>query len=81
MEAEREKYNETLSALRAKNTLQAIKDNLETKFAILDNQVKALGHGEREAKKDRRPDDEVNPKYRRVDVILNARLVLTLKAL
>jgi monoamine oxidase len=75
-----ESYNLALSALRAENTLQAIRDILATRFAIPDAHVKLSGKGETEAIRDKRPDKERNPKYRRVDVILNARLVLTLNA-
>jgi outer membrane protein OmpA-like peptidoglycan-associated protein len=73
-------YNLTLSALRAENTYQAIQDILGDKLRIHQAQVLRSGRGESLAEKDGRPDGERNPKYRRVDVILNARLVLTLKA-
>ncbi|MBI4523810.1 MAG: OmpA family protein [Deltaproteobacteria bacterium] len=73
-------HNRTLSALRAENTLQAIKDVLGFKFKISDRNIVLSGKGESEAKRDNRPENEVNPKYRRVDIILNSRLVLTLKA-
>jgi subtilisin family serine protease/outer membrane protein OmpA-like peptidoglycan-associated protein len=73
-------YNLKLSDQRARNTLQAIRDILGDKFAIPETQIKLEGKGETEAMKDGRPDKEFNPKYRRVDVILNTRLVITLKA-
>jgi len=71
-------YNLRLSDRRAKNTRQAVRDILGVKFGIPEKQIICEGKGEMEAEKDKRPDKEVNPKYRRVDIILNARLVLTL---
>jgi outer membrane protein OmpA-like peptidoglycan-associated protein len=79
-EEKAKQYNRTLSELRAKNTKQAIKDILDDKRAISDGQIVTKGEGDTLAVKDNRPPKEVNPKYRRVDVILNSRLVLTLKA-
>ncbi len=79
-EAEREKYNNVLSELRAQNVLQAIKDILGARFAIPSTKIRIVGRGESEAKKDGRPDGEVNPHYRRVDVFLNTRLILRLRA-
>ena len=75
-----DEYNLRLSTFRAENALQAIKDILGVKFKVSDRNVVALGKGEAEAKRDNRPENEVNPKYRRVDIVLNARLVLSLKA-
>jgi outer membrane protein OmpA-like peptidoglycan-associated protein len=72
--------NLTLSAMRAENTYQAIQDILGSRLAIPERQIVRSGKGETEAIRDQRPDGERNPKYRRVDVILNGRLVLTLKA-
>jgi subtilisin family serine protease/outer membrane protein OmpA-like peptidoglycan-associated protein len=72
--------NLELSDMRAKNTYQAIKDILGTKLAIPLSHTQVSGKGETEAERDGRPDNERNPKYRRADVILNARLVLTLRA-
>lgn len=73
-------YNRTLSALRAENTRQVIQDVLGPKFGIAEGNVTLRGMGESEATAAGRPDGERNPKYRRVDVILDARLVLTLNA-
>jgi outer membrane protein OmpA-like peptidoglycan-associated protein len=75
-----DQYNRDLSKLRAENTLQAIHDVLGAKFRIPAGNIKVAGMGEDEARRDKRPDNERNPKYRRVDVILNSRLVLTLSA-
>jgi len=72
--------NLTLSLLRSENTAQAIKDILGKSFKIPEAQIKSSGRGENEAIKDGRPDDKPDPKYRRVDVILNSRLVISLKA-
>ena len=74
------KYNEDLSRLRAENTLQAIRDILGARFNVSAQNISAVGKADDEAIRDSRPPKEINPSYRRVDVILNARLVLTLKA-
>jgi outer membrane protein OmpA-like peptidoglycan-associated protein len=79
-EAKAKQYNQTLSELRAKNTKQAIKDILGGQLAISDGQIVPKGEGDALAAKENRPFKEVNPNYRRVDIILNSRLVLTLKA-
>jgi outer membrane protein OmpA-like peptidoglycan-associated protein len=73
-----DEFNLKLSKLRAENTLQAIKDILGTSFRITD--VTATGEGEVLARKDKLPQDKPDPRYRRVDVILNSRLVLRLRA-
>lgn len=73
-------YNRELSQLRADNTMQAIRDVLGGRFGIPDSNVHVAGLGEELATKDGRPDGEIYPKYRRVDIILNGRLVLTLSA-
>jgi outer membrane protein OmpA-like peptidoglycan-associated protein len=73
--------NLTLSLLRAENTVQAIRDILGSKFAIPDSNIKSSGKGENLAIKDGRPDNVPDPRYRRVDVYLNTRLVISLKAL
>lgn len=74
--------NLTLSALRADNTLQAIRDILGTNFKIPDSNIKEIsGRGENEAIADHRPDNIPEPKYRRVDVYLDTRLIISLKAL
>lgn len=72
-------YNIRLSNLRAQNTLQAIRDILGTKYAIhKDNEI-VKGEGEALAAKETNCKPEFNSFYRRVDIILNRRLVLTLK--
>lgn len=73
-------YNLKLSAQRAQNTLQAIRDILGDQLRTPDQRIIQEGKGETEAMNDKRPDNEVNPKYRRVDVILDARLVISLRA-
>lgn len=72
--------NLTLSAMRAANVLQAIEDILGRPPAMSGPQLVVAGQGENEALKAGEPDNKRNPKYRRVDIILNGRLVLTLKA-
>jgi outer membrane protein OmpA-like peptidoglycan-associated protein len=69
--------NLTLSALRAANTQQAVKDVLGRK---LQARVKAEGKGETEAAAARDEDGVRNMDRRRVDVILNGRVVLRLRA-
>jgi outer membrane protein OmpA-like peptidoglycan-associated protein len=73
-------FNMTLSLLRAENTMKAIKDILGSNFQIPNAQIKPSGWGENLAIKDGRPDNKPDPKYRRVDVFLNSRLVISLKA-
>jgi outer membrane protein OmpA-like peptidoglycan-associated protein len=68
-------YNLRLSELRAKNVEQAIKDVLGTRLAA---PIFAKGLGEVSARLD--PAD-IHPPSRRVDVLVNARLVLSLRAL
>jgi outer membrane protein OmpA-like peptidoglycan-associated protein len=72
-------YNLTLSDLRAKNTYQAIQDVLGQKLRIPDSQVSTRGQGEALAAAYGLKPGEINADYRRVDVVLNARLILTLK--
>ena len=74
--------NLALSDMRARNTYLAIKDILGSKLAIpsAPPHTEVSGKGETEAERDGRPDNERNPKYRRTDIILNGRLVLTLRA-
>lgn len=73
--------NLTLSALRASNTEQALRDILGSNFKIPDKQIKVVGKGENEAKAAGRPDEKPEPKDRRVDIKLNSRLLISLKAL
>lgn len=75
-------HNRDLSDMRAQNTYQAIKDILGIKLAIPSAHpyTDVSGKGETEAEHDGCPDNEPDPKYRRTDIILNGRLVLTLRA-
>jgi len=82
--------NLTLSLFRSENTVQAIKDILGSSFKIPDTRIKSSGKGENEAFKnsglpqkfkDIRLHEKPDPKYRRVDIFLNSRLVISLKAL
>jgi outer membrane protein OmpA-like peptidoglycan-associated protein len=72
--------NLELSTMRAENTFQAIKDILADNLRIPNSHIVKSGKGETEAIHDKRPDGERIPKYRRVDVILDGRLVLALRA-
>jgi outer membrane protein OmpA-like peptidoglycan-associated protein len=72
--------NLTLSAMRAANAFQAIEDILGRPPAMSGTQLIVVGKGENEALKAGERDNTRNPTYRRVDIILNGRLVLTLKA-
>lgn len=73
--------NLTLSLLRAENAVQAIKDILGGNFTIPEGTIQSSGKGENLAIKDGRPDNVPDPRYRRVDVFLNSRLVVSLRAL
>lgn len=72
--------NMELSNMRVQNTYLAIKDILGARLAIDPANTVLSGKGETDAIRDNRPDGEINPNYRRVDVILNGRLVLVLGA-
>ena len=71
------KRNVDLSEMRAKNVKQALKDILGDDLAIPDAKVETQGLGEVEASR-HDPDETPDLKYRRVDVELNGRCVLTL---
>ena len=68
--------NLELSDLRAKNVKQALKDILGDQLKIPDDQIVTRGHGERYAADAGDKDGQDNPNWRRVDVILDHRLVL-----
>jgi outer membrane protein OmpA-like peptidoglycan-associated protein len=72
-------YNLGLSDNRAHNTVRAIRDILGSKFGIPETKVWVQGAGEELARREKLPDKQVDPRYRRVDVILNARLILSLR--
>ena len=76
---EKRQYNNELSELRARNTWQAIRDIVGDDLAILPDRehLLTIGKGQNEAEKDA---NAINPERRRVDVVLNSRLVLTLRA-
>jgi hypothetical protein len=71
--------NGRLSLLRAENTLQAIRDILGNRFKIPDTNVRKTGEGQREAEKAGFEPGTADPRYRRVDVILNNALVISLR--
>jgi len=75
-----EQNNLELTDLRAKNTLQAIRDILGPDlFKIADEHIELIGMGEQKAKEAGDRDRHQNPKWRKVQVILNSRLVVTLR--
>jgi outer membrane protein OmpA-like peptidoglycan-associated protein len=76
---DKDQYNLTLSAFRAENTFQAIQDILGKKMQIPENRIERHGKGETAAKATGRAEKDPNPEDRRVDIILNSRLVLTLR--
>lgn len=69
--------NYELTRFRAKNVKQAVKDVSGTAFAVEDREMDTVGWGEIEASMGPKPDlDGVeNPQARRVEVILNSRLI------
>jgi outer membrane protein OmpA-like peptidoglycan-associated protein len=75
----KEQRNVFLSELRTKNTLQAIRDILGNDFKIPAPLITLTGKGEAEAKRDHRPNNKPDPRYRRVDVFLNSRLLISLR--
>ncbi|HZL17790.1 MAG TPA: OmpA family protein [Polyangia bacterium] len=71
------KRNMDLSEMRAKNVKQALKDILGGDLAIPDNKIQVQGLGDVEASR-HDLDETPDLKYRRVDVEINGRCVLTL---
>ena len=71
------KNNYDLSKWRAENTKQAIIDILGNRFMI--KKVNTWGEGETQAAKVD-PDQTPNPQYRRVDISLNSRLIISLRS-
>jgi outer membrane protein OmpA-like peptidoglycan-associated protein len=72
-----EKHNEKLSQLRADNTLQAMRDALGTAFGLAEENISAIGLGETMAR-EAGPDDTEDPSWRKVDVLINGKIELTL---
>ena len=70
--------NVQLSELRAKNVVQALKDILGDQLQIPEERFVARGHGERRARAAGEPDQRANRKWRRVDAIMNSRLIARL---
>ncbi|WP_020600397.1 OmpA family protein [Spirosoma panaciterrae] len=68
-------YNQTLSENRAANVKQKLIDICGN---TLKATVKTVGKGETLAKQDGIKDGTLNPEYRRVDILLNGIIVLTL---
>lgn len=77
-----ETRNYELSKMRANNTLVAIRDILGDRFQIPDDPAHLTleGKGEEEAAKAQPNGRKPDPRFRRVDVFLNSRLVFSLKA-
>ncbi|MDX2136647.1 MAG: OmpA family protein [Chloroflexota bacterium] len=73
-----EKRNQTLSQLRAQNTLQMIRDVLGSRLRIPDNQIGVLGHGETAARNAGSADNVEDAGWRKVLVKLNGQVVLQL---
>jgi hypothetical protein len=71
--------NGRLSLLRAENTLQAIRDILGDRFKIPEKSIKTTGEGQKEAEKAGLTLGVADPRFRRVDVILNSALVISLR--
>jgi outer membrane protein OmpA-like peptidoglycan-associated protein len=70
--------NKFLSEARAKNTVQAMKDALDDAFALPDDNVLPVGFGETAAKASGDRPHQHNLKWRKVEVILDTQLILTL---
>jgi hypothetical protein len=71
--------NRTLSLLRAQNTVQAIRDILGDRFRIAEQNIKKTGEGQQEAEKAGLALGKPDPRFRRVDVVLNTALVISLR--
>jgi outer membrane protein OmpA-like peptidoglycan-associated protein len=71
-------YNLRLSRLRAYNTWQAIVDILGDDFAIPPDRIETIAHGEDAAESAGERDNEEKAEWRRVDVYINGRLIVTL---
>ena len=72
--------NIELSRMRAMNTLRALVDVLGDRFRMPEANIKLEWKGEEEAAIAQPKGQKPDPKFRRVDVYLNARLVISLKA-
>lgn len=70
--------NVELSRLRAENAKQAVQDILGDQLGIPDDRIITQGLGERRAKAAGEPDEKANRTWRRVDTLLDSRLVLRL---
>jgi subtilisin family serine protease/outer membrane protein OmpA-like peptidoglycan-associated protein len=77
-----EARNYELSEMRAKNSLVVIRDVLGSSFQIPDDPAHLIheGKGEEEAAKAQPNGQNPDPRFRRVDIFLNSRLVFSLKA-
>jgi len=71
--------NRTLSLLGAQNTVKAMRDILGDRFRIEERNIKVTGDGQQEAEKASRALGHPDPQFRRVDVVLNSVLVVSLR--
>jgi len=71
--------NRTLSVARAKNAVQAMRDALDDAFALPDDNVVACGFGETAAEASGDRPRQRNRNWRKVEVILDTQLILTLR--
>ena len=72
-----DEHNQRLSAARARNVLQAIKDVVPG-FAVPAANTHCAGHGETAARDTGEPDQTENVAWRRVDIVIDGALVLSL---
>jgi outer membrane protein OmpA-like peptidoglycan-associated protein len=73
-----EARNDQLSLLRAQNVVTALKDILGGRFKLSDDRVVAQGLGERAATAAKDIDGQPNPNFRKVELIVDSRLTVTL---
>ncbi|MBX7432776.1 OmpA family protein [Mycobacterium sp. Y57] len=73
-----DEHNMQLSLSRSQNVLQQIKDVVPG-FAVPDEQITVTGHGETSARESGEQDQTENVAWRRVDIALNGRIVLSLR--
>lgn len=76
----RRDHNRELSLVRAMNVLQAMDDVSGPKIRIAVKNIQVMGYGEEVAAVKLRNDDMESEDWRRVDIKLDGKLVMTLKA-
>lgn len=70
--------NDELSLLRAKNAVIAMKDILGNNLGVPADHTLTRGLGERRAAEAHEPDGSIDPNFRKVEVVLDGRLSVTL---